>query len=215
MSLVIPVVTATGVWCLGIALSPVMRRQPPPTTARHVGTPHRVSERTTSPPPPTRPGLLAARRHHRARARVALDLPDALELVVLAVRAGHLPTAALRTTLPHVAPSVRPALADVVARVDRGERFGDAVGALVDHLGDDALVLVDTFAAADRYGLPLAPVLERLADDARRRRRRHAETLARQLPVRLSLPLVLCTLPSFVLLAVVPLLLAALSSLEW
>ena len=74
--------------------------------------------------------------------------------------------------------------------------------------------LADSFAAADRYGQPLAPVLERLADEARQHRRRQADTLARQLPVRMSLPLVLCTLPSFVLLAVVPLLLAALSSLH-
>lgn len=77
-----------------------------------------------------------------------------------------------------------------------------------------AAPLADSFAAADRYGQPLAPVLERLADEARQHRRRQADTLARQLPVRMSLPLVLCTLPSFVLLAVVPLLLAALSSLH-
>jgi hypothetical protein len=34
------------------------------------------------------------------------------------------------------------------------------------------------------------------------------------LPVRLAMPLVLCTLPSFVLLAIVPLLVGALSSLH-
>ena len=81
-------------------------------------------------------------------------------------------------------------------------------------LGPCALTLADGLAAADRDGLPLAPVLDRLADEARQHRRRQADTLARQLPVRLSLPLVLCTLPSFVLLAVAPLLLAALSSLH-
>jgi tight adherence protein C len=74
--------------------------------------------------------------------------------------------------------------------------------------------LTDSLIAADRYGLPLAPVLDRLADEARQHRRRIADANARQLPVRLSLPLVLCTFPSFVLLAVVPLLLAAFSSLN-
>jgi tight adherence protein C len=102
----------------------------------------------------------------------------------------------------------------VIARCDRGERFADALGELPRHLGERAHTLVDGLAAADRDGLPLAPVLDRLAGEARVQRRRRADTAARQLPVRLSLPLVLCTLPSFVLLAVAPLLLAALSSLR-
>ena len=56
---------------------------------------------------------------------------------MLAVRAGHLPAAALRSALPHAPVSVRVAFADVLGRIDRGERFGDAVAALVDHLGDE------------------------------------------------------------------------------
>lgn len=74
---------------------------------------------------------------------------------------------------------------------------------------------MDSFAAADRYGLPLAPIVERLAAEARHQRRRRTEAVARQLPIRMAAPLVLCTLPSFVLLAVAPLLLAAISSLAW
>lgn len=159
--------------------------------------------------------LVIPRRERQRHRAILADLPDALELVVLAVRAGHLPVTALRVTLAHLAPSVRPAFSAVIERVDAGERFADALGALTTGLGRDALVVADSFAAADRYGLPLAPVLDRLAAEARLQRRRHAETLARQLPVRLAVPLVACTLPSFVLLAVVPLLLAALSSLSW
>ena len=44
-------------------------------------------------------------------------------------------------------------------------------------------------------------------------RRRRAEEAARRLPVQLLFPLVLCVLPAFVLLAVVPLLLAAVPQL--
>ena len=53
-----------------------------------------------------------------------------------------------------------------------------------------------------------------LADDIRTERRRHAERHARTLPVRLAFPLVLCTLPSFVLVAIVPALLGAVSTLR-
>ena len=135
-------------------------------------------------------------------------------MIVLAVRAGYLPAAAVNEAVPYLSPAIRPAFVAVAARTNAGERFADALAALPTVLGSIASPLADSFAAADRYGQPLAPVLERLATEARQHRRRQADTLARQLPVRMSLPLVLCTLPAFVFLAVVPLLLAALSSLH-
>jgi hypothetical protein len=46
-------------------------------------------------------------------------------------------------------------------------------------------------------------------------RRRWAELHARRLPVQLLFPLVVCILPAFGLLAIVPLVLSALSSLRW
>ena len=51
----------------------------------------------------------------------------------------------------------------------------------------------------------MGTVLSRLADDARRQRRHDLEAAVRRLPVRLSFPLVCCSLPAFVLLTVVPL----------
>jgi pilus assembly protein TadC len=62
--------------------------------------------------------------------------------------------------------------------------------------------------------LPLAPTLARLAADARHDRRRQAEAAARALPVRLSFPLVLCLLPAFVLLGIVPAMAPALQGLH-
>jgi tight adherence protein C len=153
------------------------------------------------------------RRQSRA-ATIDLRYADAIELIVLAVRAGHLPLSAIRTVHRHMDPEVGDAFAAVLVRTERGDRFADALSELPRRLGNRAHTLADGLAAADRDGLPLAPVLDRLADDARLQRRLRADAAARQLPVRLSLPLVLCTLPSFVLLAVAPLLLAALTSLR-
>lgn len=53
--------------------------------------------------------------------------------------------------------------------------------------------------------------MTRLATDHRIERRRQIDTRIRQLPTRLSIPLVLCVLPSFLLLSVAPLVLASLS----
>ena len=155
----------------------------------------------------------AMRRTRLRRERATRDAyPDAIELVVLGIRAGLLPAAALAAAEPHLPEVLRPAFAEVQARTQRGERFADALVGLSDGLGDVARPMVDSLAAAERYGLPLAPVLERLADEARADRRRAADAAARQLPVRLAAPLVVCTLPSFVLLAIVPLLVGAFSS---
>ena len=72
----------------------------------------------------------------------------------------------------------------------------------------------DGGGAAVRDGLPLTPVLDRLTDEANATRRRQGEAAARRLPVRLSFPLVVCTLPSFVLLAIAPAVLGAISTLR-
>jgi tight adherence protein C len=165
-------------------------------------------------------GAAVCRRCWRARAaayaarHISADFPDALDLLVLAIRAGYLPAQAIVEITPFLPQTLRSPFASVGEAMQRGERFGDALAHIEAHLGSIAQPLVDSLAAADRYGLPLAPVLERLAFEARQQRRRDGDATARELPVRLSMPLVLCTLPSFVLLAIVPLLLGALSSLH-
>ncbi|MDO8364328.1 MAG: type II secretion system F family protein [Actinomycetota bacterium] len=213
-------IVATGaVVLIAAALRPLAARRIVGPTPKPTPTPAPTPagrRRGTSPheligAPRRRLGLRRSGAHRRV---VERSYPDAIDLVVLAVRAGHLPAAALQAAVPHLPPQLAGPFAEVGARTASGERFADALSSLPTRLGPIAAPLADSFAAADRYGQPLAPVLERLADEARQRRRRQADALARQLPVRLSLPLVLCTLPSFVFLAVVPLLLAALSSLH-
>lgn len=153
-------------------------------------------------------------RTRRRERQLDAAFPELLDLLVVSVQAGLLPAQALREARELVEPPLRDALDAFDTRLARGERFADALAALVDLLGPRALGLVATVVATDRHGLPLAPAVERLADDARSHRRRLAEATARELPVRMSFPLVLCTLPSFALVAIVPLLVGALSSLQ-
>lgn len=153
-------------------------------------------------------------RKARTTRDVAVRFPDALDLLVLSIRAGYLPAQAIGEVTPYLPPALRSSFSAVDQALQRGDRFADALNQLRVRLGPIAQPLVDSLAAADRYGLPLAPVLERLSFEARQQRRRDTDAAARELPVRLAVPLVLCTLPSFVLLAIVPLLLGALSSLH-
>ena len=70
--------------------------------------------------------------------------------------------------------------------------------------------LADALRTSARLGTPAAPSLGRLATEVRADVRRRAEARARTVPVRLCFPLVVCVLPAFGLLTVVPVVLAGL-----
>jgi tight adherence protein C len=157
----------------------------------------------------TRPALIA----RRERGAISRAIPDAIDLLVLSVRAGLTPQQAVRELAGTAPDAVAPAFSSVVHRTDRGHPFADALAALSETLGAPALGMVDVLATGERYGLAVGPMLDQLSIEARATRRRLDEADARRLPVRLSFPLVTCTLPSFVLLAIAPAVIAALSSL--
>ena len=75
--------------------------------------------------------------------------------------------------------------------------------------GPDAAGLERMLGRALRDGLPVADVAARLGVEVRARRRRDVDAAVRRLPAVLAFPVVLCVLPSFLLLGVVPLLVAA------
>ena len=160
---------------------------------------------------------LVRRRRRRAVARrrdIAAALPDAIEFLVLLVHAGLSPTQAVLEAAARAPIATRTGFTATAHRLQRGQVLGDALAALVDELGPAAAPVADGIAAAERYGLPLAPLLDNLSEQAHAARRRLAEADARRLPIRLSFPLVVCTLPAFALLAIVPAVIGTISSLR-
>ncbi len=158
------------------------------------------------------PRWWAHRGRRRVEAAIADELPDALDLLTLAVEAGCNLHLALELVSPLAGRAIGGPLADVQARVARGDALGVALDALrpVAALRGLAGCLVD----AERFGSPLIEPLQRLAAEARATRRRRAEEAARRLSVTLLFPLVLCVLPAFGLLTVVPVLAGSLESLQ-
>lgn len=158
------------------------------------------------------PALRRRRRTRAAEARLVDDLPDLVDLLGVAVEAGLTPVLAVRALAPRWAGLLGVALREAVARVDLGSSWTDALGAL-EAVGHGRLLpLVRALRAADRDGTALAPALGRVGLEARAQRRRLAEERAKRVPVRLLFPLVLCTLPAFALLTVVPLLVGSVPS---
>jgi tight adherence protein C len=152
-------------------------------------------------------------RRRQLRRALERELPGTVDLLVLSIHAGLTPDQAVREVAVAAHDTTRPAFAEVVRRMDRGEPLANALSALPRYLGPSAAGLAEVVGSASRYGTPLSQVLEQLSGEARSSRRRLDEAAARRLPVQLSFPLVICTLPSFVLLTIAPAVIAALSSL--
>ena len=141
-------------------------------------------------------------------------IPEIIDVLMVLIRAGHSPAAAM-AQLHYWAPgNLHRYLMQVHARLVQGERFATVMKTLRDDLGSSSYPLCDILVSADRDGLPITSVLDQLAYHAHLERRRMQDTNARQLPVRLLLPLTCCILPSFVLLAMIPLVVNSLSAVS-
>jgi tight adherence protein C len=144
---------------------------------------------------------------------VADGLPEVVDLLLLCCSAGIALPLAHPLVADHLPPPIGPALHAADAATSAGLPRADALVQELGRLGDRATALAHVLADHLRYGVALAPALDRLGLELRLDRRRRAEQDARRVPVRLLAPLVTCVLPAFGLLTVVPLLVASLRSL--
>lgn len=149
--------------------------------------------------------LLRRRRDLRQRAAHGAALPEVLELVAVAIRAGGTVPAAMALVAERGPTVAAPAFRSVLARMAAGASILEAVDRLVLHLGEGYRPLCVALVSAERDGAPLVGVVAQLAHDAHEARRRAAEARARQVPVRLLLPLVCCTLPAVLVVTIIPL----------
>ena len=159
--------------------------------------------------------VLRSRRGNRRRlAAIARDLPDVVDLLVLAVGAGLTVRLAVAAVARRSSGPLGAELARAGHDADLGRRLADALDDIPARAGEATRPLVAALIASERYGAPLGASLERLAHEVRADRRRRAEEAARKVPVKLLFPLVSCTLPAFGLLTVAPLVASAVRSLR-
>lgn len=138
-----------------------------------------------------------------------LSVPDVLDLLALALRAGASTGGALRATADRLPGRSGEELRAVAAALEWGLPEQAAWSAAPDRWASAARAL----RLAARAGVPPADLLQRAATDARRERLDRLEAATARLSVRLVLPLGLAFLPAFVLTTVVPVILALAGSL--
>ena len=134
------------------------------------------------------PGLKARRHERRRLAALAADLPDVVDLLVLAVGSGLTVHLAVRNVARRAPGPLGGELRRACEEATLGRRLGDALGDLPSRAGDAVRPLVAALLASERYGAPLGAGLERLALEVRADRRRRAEEAARKIPVKLLSP---------------------------
>jgi hypothetical protein len=179
-----------------------------PAAPAHTDTRRRSAPRPGDVLPPSRRGRRSGPHGPRAAARhvaeVERDLVVAIDLLHVAVSAGHSTHAAVAVVGERATGPVTDGLARAASQFARGRRLVDALSELAPSLGPAVLPLVSTLNLALTSGAPLGPALQRLADAERRRQRRRAEARARRLPVLLLAPVVGLVLPAFLVLTIVP-----------
>ena len=147
-------------------------------------------------------------------ARVDSDVPEFVDVVSVYLRSGQPPALAFLHASDTAPGTIGVAAREVAERIHNGERFVDVLTSSRSEFGLHAQPMIDALIDTERDGLAPRELFDRLATDAHAQRRRDADMRIRVLPVRLTLPLVGCILPAYVLLAVVPLLASQLSSVN-
>lgn len=209
------VVVVAGAWG-ALAAAPIVawsRRQT--VTRRVTGSRPRALRRLRLEPGPVGrvlQGILRRRATARADARLEAALPAAYDLLVAAVGAGCAPAGAADLAAAWAPEPVAEAFRRVQVATELGGSFPDALVALA-ATAPLLAPMTEVLTTSAELGAPATGALVRLADEARARARRRAETRARVLPVKLLFPLVFLVLPAFGLLTVAPALLSALSRL--
>jgi Flp pilus assembly protein TadB len=138
----------------------------------------------------------------RRQARIAADLPFALDLMVSCLRAGQPVSGAVEAAAEAMGGPVGERLAWVHMQLRLGARPEQAWSALEADRPLAAMARGMTRAALS--GAPVADVLSRLADDTRQEARAASSAAARRVGVQVVAPLGLCFLPAFVFLGIIP-----------
>ena len=152
-----------------------------------------------------------AARRLAARSAAA---PAVLDLLGAALRAGLNPHKALFRVAERAPAVLQEDLSTAATVLRLGATPAEALRQAADRSGLEELrAAAAALEAADRWGAPPAEALAARAEALRTRARLNAEALAGRAAVRLAFPLVLCFLPAFVLLTVVPTVAGALHAL--
>lgn len=154
------------------------------------------------------PSAFVSNRARNRQRAISESFPDALDMLMVCVEAGLGLDSAFTRVGAQMAPA-HPVLAEEFGLVSLELRAGKsreaAMRNFAERIGTTEITsFVVLLIQSDQLGTSVAQTLRVQAEEMRVKRMLRAEEKAHMLPVKLSIPLVLCLLPSMIAVAVLP-----------
>jgi tight adherence protein C len=151
------------------------------------------------------PDLLLRNRAQKRREEIRLELPNALDQMLISVQAGL----GFETAMGRAGENGRGPLADELIRtlqdIQVGRSRKEAYLALSERVDvPDVRTFIRAVVQADTYGIAIAGVLKTQAKDMRIKRRQRAEEHAMKMPVKMLFPLIFFILPNLFIILLGP-----------
>jgi tight adherence protein C len=151
------------------------------------------------------PELLLHSRGQERQEAITLELADTLDQMTIAVEAGL----GFESAMARAGANGKGPLAEELVRtlqdIAVGQPRREAYLALAERTGvNDLARFIRAVVQADAYGVSIADVLRTQAQEMRLKRRQRAEEKAMQIPVKVIFPLILCILPTLLIVLLGP-----------
>lgn len=154
---------------------------------------------------PRLPAIYLKRRAKQRGKAMDTVIPDVLDLLVVCVEGGQSLSAGLMQVSNRMDNVAAEEFGYLLSDINSGLSRRDSFLALADRCQSEALdIACTTIVQADKVGMSIASTLRTLSDMMRTRRRRAAETKARQAPIKMMPVLVGFMLPTMLALLLGP-----------
>jgi tight adherence protein C len=134
--------------------------------------------------------------------RLAVSLPEALDLLTICVEAGLGFDAALAQVARNLKGPLAAEFARVLQEMQIGKSRAEAMRAVAERSTVPELrAFVSALTQSAELGIPVGSVLREQAKEMRVRRRQRAEAQAQRIPVKITFPLIGCLIPALLIIA--------------
>jgi tight adherence protein C len=161
------------------------------------------------------PNLYLYQKAHERAAELLRALPDAIDLLTISVESGLGFDAAVQQVARNTEGPIAEEFSRVLREMQIGSGRADALRAMGERTNvGDLRTFVGAMVQADSFGIPIAQVLRIQSAEMRVKRRQRAEEKAQQVPVKITIPLIFCILPTLFIAVMGPAVLSIMDSFK-